>query len=224
MPAASSREIFLSRESGGHARRLNGGGILPNMVRWYHAIFSAYGFWLPNDPRGSWSDFVGAWELLKFGSATKTTERRSLAHDAHDRASRLAAKDALKYPPVRFDAACRAVIADGFAKACDESKIVLHACAIGFDHVHVVVARHAKSIEQVVGQFKGRATQTMRAAGCHPLRAHATGETLPTPWGERSWKVFLNDEAQLHAAIRYVQRHPEKEGLPPQRWPFVTPV
>ena len=34
------------------------------MVRWYHLIISAYGFWLPNDPRGSWSDFVGAWELL----------------------------------------------------------------------------------------------------------------------------------------------------------------
>lgn len=24
-----------------------------------HVIFGAYGFWLPNDPRGSWSEFVG---------------------------------------------------------------------------------------------------------------------------------------------------------------------
>lgn len=28
-----------------------------------HIILSAYGFWLPNDPRGPWSDFVGAYEL-----------------------------------------------------------------------------------------------------------------------------------------------------------------
>ena len=49
------------------------------MVLAYHVIFGAYGFWLPNDPRGSWSDFVGAWELLRFGKATKTTERRSVA-------------------------------------------------------------------------------------------------------------------------------------------------
>ena len=35
-----------------------------------HVIITAYGFWLPNDPRGSWSDFVGAWELLRFGRAT----------------------------------------------------------------------------------------------------------------------------------------------------------
>src|SRR4051812_39201122 len=32
------------------------------MIVGYHVIFSAYGFWLPNDPRGSWSDFVGSWE------------------------------------------------------------------------------------------------------------------------------------------------------------------
>src|SRR3954451_13876362 len=51
------------------------------MVRWYHLIMTAYGFWLPNDPRGSWSHFVGAWEFYKFGPATKTTQKRSLAHD-----------------------------------------------------------------------------------------------------------------------------------------------
>jgi len=51
----------------------------------YHLIMTAYGFWLPNDPRGSWSDFVRAWELFLFGGpATRTTERRSLARDPHD--------------------------------------------------------------------------------------------------------------------------------------------
>src|SRR5689334_1058503 len=61
----------------------------------YHVIFSTYGFWLPNDPRGSWSDFVGSWELLRYGPATKTTQRRSLAYDQHDRNLRKAAKSAL---------------------------------------------------------------------------------------------------------------------------------
>ena len=55
------------------------------MVRWYHATISAYGFWLPNDPRGSWSDFVAAYELFRYGGpATKTDQRRSLPHDRHD--------------------------------------------------------------------------------------------------------------------------------------------
>jgi hypothetical protein len=52
----------------------------------YHIIFTAYGFWLPNDPRGSWSTFVAAWDLLLAGGkATKTDKRRSLAHKEHDR-------------------------------------------------------------------------------------------------------------------------------------------
>ena len=47
------------------------------MIHGYHAIFGAYGFWLPNDPRGSWSDFVGAWELFRFGPTTKSLERKT---------------------------------------------------------------------------------------------------------------------------------------------------
>ena len=194
------------------------------MVRWYHAIFTAYGFWLPNDPRGSWSDFVGGWELARFGIATKTDQRRSLAHDPHDRVSRLAAKAALKYPPVRFDERQRQCVADGIARAVQESGIVVHAAAVGFDHAHAVVARHGKTIEQVIGQFKGRSTQAMRAAGCHPLQRFAVGDAAPpTPWPEGCWSVFINGEEQLRAAIEYVERHPTEEGLPPQRWPFVTP-
>ena len=48
------------------------------MVHAYHVVLPAYGFWLPNDPRGSWSEFVGRWELLRFGRATKALPRRAL--------------------------------------------------------------------------------------------------------------------------------------------------
>ena len=194
------------------------------MVRWYHAIFTAYGFWLPNDPRGSWSTFVAAWELLKFGPATKVDGKQSRAHLPHDFHTRHQAKLALKYPPVRFDETQRAAIALGIAQACNESKIILHGCAIGFDHVHVVVARHVKTIEQIVGQFKGRSSQQMRAARCHPMEAFGpAGRVLHSPWSEGCWSVFINDAAQLRRAVEYVRRHPEKEGLPDQRWSFVTP-
>jgi REP element-mobilizing transposase RayT len=193
------------------------------MVRWYHGIFTAYGFWLPNDPRGSWSTFVGSWELYKFGgAATKTEERRSVAHAAHDGEMRRQTKQHLKYPAVRFDEKQRECIAGGIEKACAESGIGMLACAIGFDHVHGVIERSAKSIERVIGQFKGRATQAMREAGCHPLAEFALeGKAPPTPWAENSWSVFINDEKQLAAAVDYVKRHPMKEGLPPQHWSFV---
>src|ERR1700676_5716958 len=105
------------------------------MVLGYHAIVGAYGFWLPNDPRGSWSDFVGSWELFRYGPATKTAETRSLAYDEHDQAKRLAAKHALKYPPVQFTGLQAREIGQGFANYVASSGLVVWACAILPDHV-----------------------------------------------------------------------------------------
>src|SRR4029077_9764438 len=85
------------------------------MVHGHHLIISAYGFWLPNDPRGSWSDFVRAWELAKFGEATKVSTHRSVAAAPHNRQLRLAAKEALKYPSVLFTGVQARSIGSGFA-------------------------------------------------------------------------------------------------------------
>ena len=53
----------------------------------YHVVLTCYGFWLPNDPRGSWSQFVRAFELYRVGGpATKVQTDRSLAHVTHDHA------------------------------------------------------------------------------------------------------------------------------------------
>src|SRR3954469_25606358 len=101
------------------------------LVHWYHLIITAYGFWLPNDPRGSWSDFVGAWELYKFGPATKVNDKRSYAHDPHDRAARRAAKQALRHPPVRFDVEQRQLVLAGFAQAVAESGYRVFAGCVG---------------------------------------------------------------------------------------------
>jgi REP element-mobilizing transposase RayT len=196
------------------------------MVRWYHAIFSAYGFWLPNDPRGSWSDFVQSWDLYRFGSpATTVNGKRSYAHDPHDAAFRREAKEHLKHPPARFDSTRRESIARGFTRACGEFGFVLYACAIGFDHVHIIAARDGqRSIEQIVAVLKARATQQMNAEGTHPMRGRSDSKGVtPTPWGRSCWSVFINDDQQLRSAVAYVQRHPVKEGLPRQAWDFLTP-
>src|ERR1035437_4816444 len=112
--------------------------MLHRPVLGYHLILSAYGFWLPNDPRGSWSDFVRSWELLRFGPATKVATRRSVAHVAHDRKSRLAAKAALQFPTVQFDGRQAVAILNGFAHAVRESQYHILACAILPAHVHMV--------------------------------------------------------------------------------------
>src|SRR5712675_1850955 len=101
------------------------------MILAYHVIFTAYGFWLPNDPRGSWSDFVASWELvLKGGKATRTHERRSVAAREHDHEKRLAAKEGLKYPAVRFTGKQALGVAQGFIRAIEEGGYRIHACSI----------------------------------------------------------------------------------------------
>ena len=58
------------------------------MIRGYHVILPMYGFWLPNDPRGSWSEFVFRWELSCFGRATRSDTRRSLEELTPDEIAR----------------------------------------------------------------------------------------------------------------------------------------
>ncbi|MBL8794049.1 MAG: transposase [Planctomycetia bacterium] len=194
------------------------------MVHAYHVIFSAYGFWLPNDPRGSWSDFVGAWELLRFGNATKTTERRSLAWDPHDVARRLAAKQVLKYPAVQFTGIQARAVGRGFGQFVKTNGLTIWACAILPEHVHMIIARHHYKVEQIVNLLKGDATRRLKEEGLHPFANYqAANGKLPKCWGRGEWKVFIDNEPQLWAAIRYVERNPLKENKPLQRWPFVVP-
>ena len=128
------------------------------MVIAYHVVFSTYGFWLPNDPRGSWSDFVGAWELVRFGKATKVNTTRSVAAATHDLRLRRETKMALKHSPVAFTGEQALAVGRGFAQAAREGGYAVHACAILPEHVHMVIGRSPRSVGRIVGHFKGRAT------------------------------------------------------------------
>jgi REP element-mobilizing transposase RayT len=186
------------------------------MILGYHVIFGAYGFWLPNDPRGSWSEFVASWELAQFGRATKVSTTRSLASAPHDLESRQKAKSALKYPPVHLSPQQILAVATGFERARTESTYVIYACSILPEHVHMVIGRHDRPIRRIVGHFKTRARQQTSKQGLWPSKDRPV-------WGEHSWAVYLDRPERVRRAIRYVQGNPEKEGSPRQCWAFVTP-
>ena len=139
------------------------------MVIGYHVVIGAYGFWLPNDPRGSWSDFVGSWELYRFGPATKTNATRSQANAPHDQELRQRSKEGLKRPPVSFSGVQALAIGRGFGRYVDQSVLPVWACAILPEHIHLVVGRSQLSIEQVVIQLKGAATRELMDWGIHPF-------------------------------------------------------
>ena len=190
-----------------------------------HVIISAYGFWLPNDPRGSWSDFVRSWELLKYGPATKITERHSVARRPHNYALRASAKRALTYPPVIFNGRQGAAIAYGFADVVRRTGRAIYACAIMPDHTHLVIARHRYPIQQVANLLKGGATTMMRKYNLDPFAAFSDAPQgrPPSPWSHRLWKVWLGSDAAVRRSINYVNENPVKHGLKKrQTWNFIT--
>jgi REP element-mobilizing transposase RayT len=191
----------------------------------YHVIFGAYGFWLPNDPRGSWSDFVAAWELFRAGGyATKTETRRSVAGGAHDVRARRRVKEALKYPRVVFDGLQALSVGLGFRTMAGKSGYRIHACAILPEHVHLVIGRHSYRVEQMVRLLKAAASSQLAADARHPFALWPQPDgSLPTPWARNCWKVFLDSAEDVERAVRYVEGNPVKEGKPPQPWRFVTP-
>ncbi len=170
-----------------------------------HIVVGAYGFWLPNDPRGSWSTFVGSGELFRYGGATKVTTNRSLAGRQHDVAARLAAKSALQRPAVKFDGMQARAIRRGFAACAEKSDLRIWACAILPDHWHLVVG-----------------TRRLLVEGIHPFGSTTEGRRIAKCFARGEWSGFLENEDEVRHAIRYVEGNPMKEGLRRQRWGFVA--
>jgi REP element-mobilizing transposase RayT len=187
-----------------------------------HSIISAYGFWLPNDPRGSWSDFVRNWELRRFGPATKVETRQSVAGRPHDAALRAAAKRELRYPPVVFNGLQARSIGMGFARCVERTGCVIYACAILPEHTHLVIARHRYRIQQLVNLPKGDATRQLAEDNLHPFANYP--EPRPSPWAVKAWHVYVDSPAHLASAVRYVLNNPLKERKSRQRWSFVTSI
>jgi REP element-mobilizing transposase RayT len=179
------------------------------MIIAYHAIFTTYGTWLPNDPRGSYSKTIYNAELaalgeIKYGRQSPQPSRQQM------RRFRTAAIPRLARPPYYINNATRSAVAAGFTKVVQRLNLSVPACAIMNDHVHIIVMRSKYRIEYLMNQWKGAATAELGLS--------------ETPWTRKGWKVFLNDEEALLAAIRYVEANPPVAGMLPQLWGFVTPI
>jgi len=194
------------------------------MVRAYHVILGAYGFWLPNDPRGSWSTYVGSRKLYHFGPATKTSTRRSVAAHAHNTQLRTAAKTVLLRPPVSFTGLQARSIAYGFGEFIEKNELPCFACAIMPDHAHLILGRHAYSVEQMVNLLKGAATNRMLRDGLHPFADQRDNRgKLPHCWAQSAWYVYLDTDEDIFRAIKYTNENPIRDGHKPQTWKFIHP-
>ncbi len=194
------------------------------MIVGYHCIFSTYGFWLPNDPRGSWSQFVASWDLFRAGGpATKLETRHSVAAarlTAEELQRRKTAQHTLVHKPVELTGIQARAVGTAFAAVCAVKKYRVHACAIMPRHVHLLVGRTATDIRTVTGDFKRFATMELYRQNLHPAQ-QGQREGAPV-WARGSWSVYLHAE-DVERVIKYIRDNPLRDGLGTQRWNCVTP-
>jgi len=178
------------------------------MILALHSIISNYGFWLPNEPRGSWSDFVASWELFRYGPATKVETHRSVAHRPYDRALKRQMQRAIKHDPVRFTGEQARIVGTSMQRV----PYPILALSIMPNHSHLVVGRIDRDIRRAIGHIKSEATRTLRARGHFRDRS---------PWADHGWNVYLDSQEDVERAIRYVNDNPVRDGLPAQTWKCV---
>lgn len=182
------------------------------MILGFHCIMGMYGFWLPNEPRGSWSTFVRSWELYRFGDATTVdpTTRRSVAHRPYDHSLKKEMQQQLKHAAVTLTGEQARLIVQGF----HQSPYVFYALAVMPTHLHMVIKYDPRHVRRVVGHLKSLATRSLRNAG------HYLNQPI---WADHGWNVYLNSQDHVLRSMEYVEKNPLKEGLPRQKWIIVKP-
>jgi REP-associated tyrosine transposase len=178
----------------------------------YHLVWTAYGWWLPNDPRGSMSKTIKSDVLTDLGELHHGRKRiqpaspeiRTFYKDAEPR---------LLHPLRTSDSACIDTIAEAFAETIGLHRYTCYAAAVMPDHVHVVIRKHKHIAEDMIQNFQNHSRSRLRGAGVysqdHPV------------WGGPGWKVFLDHPDDVRRTVRYVQDNPAKAGRPRQEWGFV---
>src|SRR5712692_6941527 len=95
----------------------------------YHLIWTAYGWWLPNDPRGSGSKEIASDIIAELGELhygrKPVQPNGKLVREFYDRAATI-----LKFPLLTFDEPARLLIGEAFADVIEECRYTCYGCAI----------------------------------------------------------------------------------------------
>lgn len=184
------------------------------MVAGYHLIWTIYGAWLPNDPRGSSSMEIRSAVLEELGQVHLGRKKIQPSAATIRRFYREAAP-LLKHEVIRFSHEDIACVAAAFTQTITARGYTCYGCAIMPDHVHVLIRKHKDRAEQMIGYFQDdswlRLHGTKRWPSGHPI------------WGGPGWKVFLDTREDVERTVRYIRDNPIKAGAAEQAWEFVRP-
>jgi REP element-mobilizing transposase RayT len=180
----------------------------------YHLIWTIYGSWLPNDPRGSGSNSIASHAIAGLGELHHGRKKIQPAGWVIEQFYQRA-REVLRFPVLPFDRHEIEIVAKAVSDAITELTYTCYACAIMPDHVHILIRKHKDPAEAMVANLQSSTRAAIVNSGgrepTHPV------------WTEGAWKVFLDHPDDVRRTIRYIENNPVKEGLPVQRWSFVKP-
>jgi len=184
------------------------------MIAGYHLIWTAYGHWLPNDPRGSTSSKVHCARIASLGEL-HYGRRRIQPAGRVIRKFYDAAQGVLQHKLLTFTKKDVETIACGFAEVIKQRTYTCYACAIMPDHIHLLIRKHRDQAEEMIAHFQQKSR--------HAILAQTDSQHGPEHpiWGGPGWKVFFETRQDMERTVRYVEQNPVKVGQPRQRWPFV---
>ena len=183
------------------------------MVIAYHIIITAYGWWLPNDLRGSTSrrvccDVLNDPGELHFGRK-KIQPAGFEIREFYNRAV-----EVLKHDLLTFDDRCVKVVSDAFSRCIVDNQYTCYGGVIMPDHGHLCIRKHKHFAEEMIQQFQKYSAEALVDAGLrskdHPV------------WSTSGWKVFLDDADDVRRTVHYIEQNPMKMNLPIQRYPWIT--
>jgi REP element-mobilizing transposase RayT len=180
----------------------------------HHLIWTAYGTWLPNDPRGSSSHSIRSDVLAELGELhygrKKVQPTGREIREFYAKATPL-----LKHPVQTIDDRTRSEIAAAFADVIEREKLTCWACVVMPDHVHFLIRKHKLVAEDMIQLFQAESASRLREQcgwpADHPV------------WGGCGWKVFLDHPDEVRRTIGYIERNPDPYRLPRQSYAFVKP-
>ena len=182
------------------------------MVAGFHLIWTAYGWWLPNDRRGSSSHEIREATIAELGELHHG--RKPVQPSGRDiREFYEQAQDVLKHRLLRFAEDEIRLIAESFAQVIANRRYTCYACAIMPDHVHALIRKHRDHAETMIENLQ-------EASRARLIEAGRRAPTQPV-WGGRGWKVFLNLRDDFVRVVANIQNNPIKAGRPAQHWGFV---
>ncbi|NNJ27775.1 hypothetical protein LzC2_38830 [Planctomycetes bacterium LzC2] len=183
------------------------------MVAAYHLIWTAYGWWLPNDPRGSMSKEISVRSLRELGPChhgRKTVQPQGRAiREFYERAAEKLRHELLTFPPNQCGC-----IAEAMGKAIRRHGYTCCAAAVMPDHVHVLIRKHRDRGETMIANLQAASRELLLRRG-HRDKEHPV-------WGGPGWVVFLETPTDIRRVIHYIERNPIKIGWPVQQWEWVT--